>query len=329
MLLNKGKMFLVLSIICGCLNDVMSKYLGQSVSSGEIVFFRSFFGMLILIPFMRKVDYSHLIKWKFMFFNFVRSLLGVFSIWLCTYSVIHMKLIEVTVLLWTIPLFELIFSWLFLKDKATSHQIDSTLTCFLCIVAFSINLSEFSVKHYGLSLLPLLAAMLFALQDILIKKIGNDKRNDVSMLFLFSAVSASCSFPLIFYHDTFSLSVQNVLYLSMLGVCSQLMQYFLFISFRETSLTSLASVRYLEFAIQLLCGFVFFSEIPSVSSMGCAMIILFTVFFLNRVRSTKNVDRKRFKSRSACKEKGRKLRYTDEKQIYKTHIFQRANLDNY
>lgn len=76
MLLNKGETFLVLSIICGCLNDVMSKYLGQSVSSGEIVFFRFFFGMLILIPFMRKVDYSHLIKGKFMFLNFVRSLLG-------------------------------------------------------------------------------------------------------------------------------------------------------------------------------------------------------------------------------------------------------------
>ena len=195
-------------------------------------------------------------------------------------------------MLWTIPLFELIFSWLFLEDKATSHQIVSTLVCFLCIVAFSTNLSEFSVQHYGLFLLPLLAAMLFALQDVLIKKIGNDERNDVSMLFLFSAVSAFCSFPLISYHDIFSLSVQNVLYLLMLGVCSQLMQYFLFISFRETCLTSLASVRYLEFVIQSLCGFVFFSEIPSVSSIGCAMIILFTVFFLNRVRSTKNVDRK-------------------------------------
>ena len=120
----------------------------------------------------------------------------------------------------------------------------------------------------------------------------NRKWNDVSMLFLFSAVSAFCSFPLISYHDIFSLSVQNVLYLLILGVCSQLMQYFLFISFREACLTSLASVRYLEFVIQSLCGFVFFSEIPSVSSIGCAMIILFTVFFLNRVRSTKNVDRK-------------------------------------
>jgi hypothetical protein len=45
------------------------------------VFFRFFFGMLILIPFMRKVDYSHLIKGKFMFLNFVRSLLGGFSVY--------------------------------------------------------------------------------------------------------------------------------------------------------------------------------------------------------------------------------------------------------
>lgn len=37
-----GEIFLIFSIICGCLNDVLSKYLGGSASCSEIVFFSIF-----------------------------------------------------------------------------------------------------------------------------------------------------------------------------------------------------------------------------------------------------------------------------------------------
>ena len=87
-----GEIFLILSIICGCLNDVFSRYLTCSASSGEIVFFRFLIGAIALIPFMGKNDCLKIIKGKPALLNFIRSLLGMFSIRLCTYSIIHLKL---------------------------------------------------------------------------------------------------------------------------------------------------------------------------------------------------------------------------------------------
>ena len=92
-----GEIFLILSIICGCFNDVFSKYLGCSASSGEIVFFRFLIGAITLIPLMGKNNYLQTIKGKPAFLNFIRGMSGALSVWLCMYSVIHLKLIEVTI----------------------------------------------------------------------------------------------------------------------------------------------------------------------------------------------------------------------------------------
>lgn len=270
-----GEIFLILSIICGCFNDV---YLGCSASSDEIVFFRFLIGAIALVPLMGKDDYLQAIKGKPAFLNFIRSMLGAFSMWLYTYSVIHLKLIEVTMLLWTIPLFELAFGRLFLSEMVNFRQIFVTITCFACIIAFSVKMSDFSLERSYLYILPLTAAMLFAFQDVIIKKIGRNNQRDVSMLFSFSVYAAVFS-SFSFWNGEWKLtfSIKTVTLFIGLGICSQLTQYFLFTAFRKSNLTSLANTRYLEFIVQALCGFVFFNEIPSISNLICAIILIPTV----------------------------------------------------
>ena len=59
-----GRFFLVMSIIFGCLNDVLSKCMIDHMASEEIVFFRFLVGAVVLIPFMKGSDYIKLIQEK-------------------------------------------------------------------------------------------------------------------------------------------------------------------------------------------------------------------------------------------------------------------------
>lgn len=279
-IINDGRIFLIISIILGCVNDVLSKCMIDHISSEEIVFFRFFVGAVVLIPFMKRANYVKLIKGKNSFLNCVRAILGVISIWLCTYSLLHLKLVEITMLMWTIPLFELFLSWIFFRDKATNVQILSAMICFTCIVGFSFN--SVSMYHYQFFIFPLVAAVLFAIQDIIIKKIGGDAKQDINALFLFSVVASMGSFCFIFHQGLSQILWRDVFFLIALGICSNLTQYFLFVAFRNANLSYLALTKYLEFTIQIIFGYLFFSEIPSIANVTCAMILIISITIGNR-----------------------------------------------
>jgi len=284
----RGRILLIMSLVFGCISDIFSKTLGSHMPSNEVVFFRFLGGTLILLPLMHKKDYRAIVNDKNMYFNFLRGVLGVLSIAVCTYSIIHLKLVEVTILLWTIPLFELVLCRLLLNSDITKRQILSTIICFSCVVFISVDSIEFQSTYSMLFVFPLLAAALFALQDIIIKKIGYNSKNDICMMFSFSAIA--CLGSLLWWNDEWILihSLKIVSCILGLGICSQLMQYFLFLAFRSDELTNLVSIRYVEFAIQLFFGFVFFREVPSSRNIACAIILL---LFLG---ATKKFERKRY-----------------------------------
>ena len=281
MLKLNADLLLFLSIITGCFCDVFAKIVGHQLPISEIAFFRFFIGTIVLIPIMKKSDYLLVVQPRYTFLNIIRSIFGVLSIWLCIYSIVHLKLIEVTIILWTIPMFELLFSRLFFNDKANRKQLLGAVICFLSIFAFSVDLSA-SISSLLLYICPLLAAILFALQDIIIKKIGTDGKQDIGMMFSFSLVAAVCSLVLVFSDWTFKLSLRTILYLVAIGIFSQLMQYLLFTAFRKSNLTNLANTRYLEFIVQALWGFAFFNEVPSISNLICALILISTVLMTKR-----------------------------------------------
>lgn len=281
MLKLNADLFLFLSIVTGCFCDVLAKIVGHQLPASEIAFFRFFIGTIVLIPIIKKSDYLLMVDQRYTFLNIIRSIFGVLSVWLCIYSIVHLKLVEVTVILWTIPLFELFFSRLFFNDKANRKQLLGAVICFLSIFVLSVDLSVY-ISSYLLYICPLLAAILFALQDIIIKKVGTDGKRDIAMMFSFSLVATICSIILVSNDWIFKLSPRIVLFLVAIGIFSQLTQYFLFTAFRKSNLTNLANTRYLEFIVQALCGFAFFNEVPSISNLICAIVLILTIVIVKR-----------------------------------------------
>ena len=281
MILNKywqGIMFFFCQMFVSCINDIISKFMGQRLSAFEVTFFRFFFGLITLLPFVIAQGKSAF-KTNQFFLNIVRGIFGAVSFFLYIYSVIKLPLAEVVTILWTIPLFSLILSKIFLRENVTSFRWIATLIGFIGLTVVTTLNPDNEFRFNILYCIPIGAAFLFALQDILIKKMVKAEESRVTMLFYFALITSIVTFPSackVWLTPTlFELTI-----LFLLGLGGNLIQYFIFKAFSLVDVSAVAPYRYLELLISAFLAFIFFLEIPGKNVYIGALILIPCTFYL-------------------------------------------------
>jgi S-adenosylmethionine uptake transporter len=251
--------------------------MGQRLDALQVIFFRFFFGLVTLFPFAISQG-KQIFKTARLKFNIIRGMLGATSIFLYTYSVIYLPLVEVVTILWTIPLFVLILSIFFLNEEVSSHLWGATIVGFVGLSFISLWDGGVSLSLKWLYLIPIASSFLFAVQDVMIKKIV-DSENRLTMLLYFALVTSIISFvPAILVWKSPTTWEYAMLFL--LGVGGNLIQYFLFKAFSATELSALAPYRYVEFLFSAVFAFVFFAEVPGVNVLVGALILIPSTLYL-------------------------------------------------
>jgi S-adenosylmethionine uptake transporter len=267
-------MMVVMAVSCA--NDIIAKFMGQRLDALQVIFFRFFFGLITLLPFAlsrgKEVFKSHQLG-----LNLTRGVLGALSFFLYTYSVIHLPLVEVVAILWTVPLFVLILSIIYLREEVSGLRWIATLIGFVGLSFISLYDSGTFISFKWLYIIPISSSLLFAVQDVMIKKIV-DNESRITMLLYFAVVTSAISLvPALLVWKTptpFECSM-----LLLLGVGGNLIQYFLFKAFRATDLSALAPFRYVEFLFSAFFAFVFFAEVPGANVLiGAAILIPSTLY---------------------------------------------------
>lgn len=270
--------FFLLQMVVSCANDIISKFMGQRLDSIEVTFFRFFFGLITLLPFMfingKKIFKTTQLSW-----NVIRGILGALSFFLYIDSVISLPLAEVVIILWTIPLFSLIFSKFLLGENVSIFRWIATLIGFIGLSIITTYTSNNEFRFNILYLIPIGAALLFAFQDIIIKKMVVAQENQLTMLFYFALVTSLVTLiPAMKVWKaptTFELSM-----LFLLGAGGNLIQYFIFKAFRLVDVSAVAPYRYLELLISAFFAFIFFLEIPGLNVYIGALILIPSTLFL-------------------------------------------------
>lgn len=271
-----GVGFLLLSMFVSCANDIVCKFMGQRLNALEIIFFRFFFGFISLLPFVLHSG-AVIFRTKQLGINVVRGILGAVSFFLCTYSVIKLPLAEVTTILWVIPIFQLILSAFFVSEKVSASRWGATIIGFIGLSFVTLYNSSDVISLSFLYIFPISAALLFATQDVMIKKIVSVE-NRVTMLLYFAIVSSIVSFfPMLFVWATPTVYELSMLFL--LGIGGNLIQYFIFKAFQSTDISALAPYRYIEFLLSAGFAFLFFGEIPGMNVLiGAAILVPCTLY---------------------------------------------------
>jgi len=273
----QGVFWIVLVCLISNLNDILMRLAGTRLPSMQISFFRFFFAFLTLIPFV-------IVRGKEAFvtaqpgFHFLRAVLGFGAVAFWCTGVSKAPLAVVSTIALTVPIFVLPMASLFLKEHVVWQRTAATLAGFagiLIIIKGTAGETSLLNSLYHLdngSIFLIAAAILFALSDILNKKMVHQE-SSLTMLFYFAAgTSLFGILPAIFVWTTPTLT--ELLYLFCLGAGGNLILYFLLKAFAATDVSALAPYRYVELIFATFFGYILFQEIPTdITLIGAAIII--------------------------------------------------------
>lgn len=270
---QEGIVWALLIYFTSAINDVLMKLLGNHLHFIEISFFRFLFSVLVLLPIL--LSKPILLKTTLHKFHLLRGIIGSVALCLCCLSVNILPLAENTIVLFSEALFIFPLSRLFLRENIETKSIIATCIGFLgLLIVFRPNTNN--INYY--ILIPTLAAFLFAVLDILAKKMVNQKENNITMLFSFGLYATIISG--FFLRDIWQAPTYYELFLILLlGIGGNLIQLFLFLAYKKTNATNIAPIRYTEVLFSGFFGYSLFHQVPCITdTVGAILIILSTLF---------------------------------------------------
>lgn len=269
----QGAFWATMICVVSVTNDVLMRFLGERLHTTEIIFFRFLFSMITVIPLMLSHGIA-VFKTSRPVLHVLRALLGVGGIGACCYAVNIMPLNENTSIMFAQPLFFLPLAVFLLRERVDAPRWIATIVGFLGLI---IILQPGVDTFKWVALVPIAAAVQFALLDILAKKMVATE-STYNMLFYFAFGTTVCAaLPAFYFWQTPNLYELGLLVL--LGIGANLIQVCIIRAFTATDASALMPFRYVEFIFTSLVGFMLFAEIPTVITLfGVVLIIAGTAY---------------------------------------------------
>lgn len=171
------------SALCFSVMALCVKYAGSTISPFQIVFFRSFFGMLMVLPVIWRKKVS---LWGREHFKLTaRGVSGFGALILHFYTISKLDLGMAIMLNYTAPIFTVIFSFFFLKERP------SLSLCFLILLSFTgvILLNVRSASAWDLNVWLALLSSVFAAFAYLSIRTIRQKESPYTVIFYFTLIS--------------------------------------------------------------------------------------------------------------------------------------------
>lgn len=264
----QGVFWALLVCVISASNDVLMRLTGERLGGMQVAFFRFFFATLTLLPFMLYRGKEAFVTQHPILHAF-RAILGFGAVACWCYGVTLVPLTTATTLSLTVPLFVLPMAYFFLKEKVGLPRTLATLAGFAGILV----IVQPSTTDFNAGALVLLAsATMFAMSDILNKKMVGGE-SPYTMLFYFAAgttIAGAIPAYLVWQSPT----LHELGLLALLGIGGNLILFCLLKAFKATEVSALAPIRYVELIISGLLGFIVFSELPHLTTLLGALIIV-------------------------------------------------------
>jgi S-adenosylmethionine uptake transporter len=280
---KQGVLWAVMTYFVGTINDVFMKFLGSRLHWTEIAFFRFFFSSIVIFIPMLLPAYAGNFKSTRHLQHITRGVLGAIALGLCCLSVNMMPLAENTTILFCEAIFMLPLSVICLKEKIGTKSLIATVIGFFgLLIMFRPSPHNFNI----MAIIPTVAALLFSYMNIMIKRMIDNKESMLTMLFyfgLYATITSCAALPFFWITPT----LQEFYLLLLLGLGANVIQLFIFLAYRATTASTISPIRYTELMFAVLFGYVFFGQIPGLTViLGASLIICGSVLMTRKPTST-------------------------------------------
>lgn len=260
----------------GALDGIIVRILSSDIHPFLIVFYRSIFGLIIIIPIFLKERDVFISSYRYLhLFRAFLKILALTSFFLAFKSV---SLSDVVSISFITPLLIILGSIMFLKETPSKRHIIFSFIGFIGILI---------ILKPGFSSIPdalywaLIGAILSACIQLILKKMSNkDKPNTLTVWNLLCTVPLAF-IPALFFWTT--LSLEMFILLTIQGLIGVLNMLFITKAMSMVDISYLAPYDFLRLPIISILAFMMFDEIPSASTLLGALIIFLSGFLISNL----------------------------------------------
>ena len=278
--LNKnimGIIFMTLGMFCLSVNDVSVKGLNISFPVWEVIFFRSFSGILVSFGLIFIFGWRSL-KTKKPIRHFVRAFSAVGCVVFYFFGLKFLLLSENIAIVHSAPIFAALLAVPILGERLGIHRISAIIIGFIGVI---IIVKPGSDVFKLVSILPLISALFMASVYLSTRSIMNTD-SSITIIFYYSLALLITS--LVFFPKDFVMpDLFQLLQLMCLGAIGSLGHYFMSQAAKNAEVVVISPFEYTSFIFVGVMGYFFYNEIPNSSIvLGGLLIILGGVYIAYR-----------------------------------------------
>tara|TARA_E500000178_G_C16950373_1_gene720937 strand:+ start:384 stop:1271 length:888 start_codon:yes stop_codon:yes gene_type:complete len=257
--------------------NTLVKYLSTDYHLFQIIFFRSLFAVIFLIPFVYKDGIkslrTHSIK-----LQLIRSFIAIGGMYLWFYSIANIPLAKATAINFTSPVFGALFAIYILKEKVKKRRVIAIIFSFIgAMIIIRPGLINFDINMITV----LIASILMGLAAIFIKKLSMIDHPNSVVLYMPLLITVMSLIPCILnwsspnYFDFF-------LFISM-GLVAILAHLAITKAFSLSDATYVLIFDYFRLPITAILAFYIFNEVTSLYVwIGGLLIFASSTYIINR-----------------------------------------------
>lgn len=288
-----GILFICLGIFAISINDMLIKVLAGGYPLHEIVAVRSGIGLLFSLSFVYFSGGFRILITDWHPLHLVRGALVVLANLMFYAAVAVMPLAQATALFFVAPLFITLLSIPLLGEKVGPWRLAAVVVGLLGVVVIQQPWSGETPDVGRLALLlPVFAALMYALMQVLTRKLGVKSRAAAMAVYIQGIfLLVSLTFYLIAGDGRFAENIEDeslqflfrawilpergdMLVFLGLGVASGFIGYSLSAAYRLANAATIAPFEYIGMPLAIFWGWAIFQEWPDVITwIGCALIV--------------------------------------------------------
>lgn len=242
----------------------------------QIAFFRNFFALLVLMPWLMRIGLGGL-RTQRLGLHVVRSAVGFAAMVLWFFSVALLPLAQAVSLNFTVPLFATLGAALILGEVVRARRWTATAIGFLgVLVIVRPGVEEVTL----ITLLPMAAAVFMATTVLMVKSLSDSEDPTVMVFYMNLLLTPISLVPALFvwqWPDWPTLGL-----MAAIGVLAVLAHLMMYQSFARADASAVVPFQYAQLPFVAVIGYAAFSELPDLWTLAGALIIAASATYIAR-----------------------------------------------
>ena len=279
-----GLFYMLISVTFFSLMDVLVKVTGE-YALGEILFFRSLFGLIPIFFLIPKNRLKNFYKTQKISLHFYRSLFGVIAMASIFIALRNLELAETVAMTFAGPIFVTLFSIFFLSEKVRLTRWSAVVIGFIGVIFISRPGFETANIFY---IFPIIFCLGFAAVCILIRKLTLYGESVWLIAFYFTLVSGLVGLATFPFGGWLIPTKIDFILLALIGIFGSVANLLLTQSYKLAEVSLTTPLKYLALIYAIAFGFFIFQEIPSFYTiLGAGLIVVSSLIIFTRERQLK------------------------------------------